>query len=136
MADFSVLFTGDTTLELWTDPPALDGSQPSRTNPNALHPHRRRVVNVGSLVEVTVRCTNPAGEVVDGELDYNLGGRTFMAWLAEFPGTSRPNVTHPPDQSTVQRFTPTRPGHYTLVLRRTQGGGGGVFVHVDAIDRG
>ena len=128
MADFRAAFTDGVTLERWVDPPLLDGTRPSRTNASLQHPHRRRVAIVGT--QITVRATVHA---IGGSSppDALLEGRLFLSWLAEFPGAGMPPVTSPPGQSSLVRFTPPRPGHYTLVMRRAQGGG--VFLHVDAV---
>lgn len=125
MPDFSVRFTAGTTLERWTDP-AL-GEKPSRINALPELPLKRRQALTGDPVQISA--------VVDGvvgPLDAALDGRTFLGWFSEYPGTHAPPVTSPPGQSSVRSFTPAAPGHYTYVFRRE--GGGGIVLHVDAID--
>lgn len=125
MANFSVAFTAGATLALWNDPAAPGQGKPSRINPYAQRPHRRRVGEVGTELELTA--------TVDGEEgpdDATLGDATFISWLVEFPGPTRPNLSHPTGVSSVSRFTPAVAGHYTIVVRRKLGGGG-VFLHVD-----
>jgi len=122
MPDFTADFTGGASVVVWQDP-AL-GSQPSRINPSPEHPHRRHVGSTGVQVEITATVLGVVGEV-----DANLGGRLFIGELAESASAPKPAVSSPAGQSSVQRFTPTAPGHYTFVLRRESGGG--IFHHID-----
>jgi len=122
MPDFTAAYSSGVTLEQWTDPPL--GNVPTRINPSAAYPHRRHVGSTGVQVELTAT----VGGVV-GEVDANLGGRLFIGDFAEAPEFPFPPITNPAGQSSVQRFTPQAVGHYTFILRRTDGGG--VFVHVD-----
>jgi hypothetical protein len=125
MPDFSAGFTsGAPSLLIWRDP--ATASLPSRINPAASHPHRYRRGTVGVEIEVSARVDG-----VTGPLDAALGGRLFMAWLAEYPSQHAPPLSHPVGQSSVQRFTPTIAGHHTLVFRRA--GGGGFILHVDVV---
>lgn len=124
MADFEPRFTAGATLEPWTDP--LVGTRPSRLNPAANRPHQRRRVVSGALVSVSARVGG-----VTAPLDAALGGRLFVAWFVEYPSVSPPALSSPAGQSSLQRFTPTTAGHYTLVLRRA--GGGGVLLHFDVV---
>lgn len=122
MADFSARFTGGVTLESWQDPPS-GVTLPSRINPSPLHPLKYRRGIVGEQIEL--RATVGGTE---GPADGALGGRLFLCWFAEHP-TPRPSISHPPGTTSVRRFTPTVPGHYTIVFRRQRGGG--VILHVD-----
>ena len=119
--DFTADFTSGTTLGVWSDP--ASGSVPSRINPRPELPHRRFNGTVAIQIEVTATVGGVAGE-----LDVNLGGRLFQADLIEFPGV-KPALTSPAGQSSVQRFTASSAGHYTLVMLRDEGGV--VVMHVD-----
>lgn len=121
MPDFGARFTAGTTLEPWSDPPL--GARPSRVNGFLEQPQRYQHGVVGNQVTLTASVGGVAGP-----LDAALGGRLFLGWFAECPGT-RPTVATPAGQSSVRRFTPVDPGHYTYVLRRQ--GGGGVILHLD-----
>jgi hypothetical protein len=125
MADFGARFTAGATLENWADP-AL-GERPSRIHALPELPLKRRLALTDDPVEISAVVAG-----VEGPLDAALSGRTFFGWFTEYPGTSAPAVSSPPGQSSVRSFTPTEPGHYTYVLRRK--GGGGIVLHVDAID--
>lgn len=126
MPDFDARFTGSTTLEVWSDPPL--GDSPSRINPYPEHPLRYRQVLTGDVVEFSAVVGG-----VEGPLDSALAGRLFYGWMIECPTpTAVPPVTSPPGQSSVVSFTPSAPGHYTYMMRRR--GGGGIILHVDAID--
>ncbi len=130
MPDFSAAFTAGATGAVWTDPPSVDGLRPSRINPFPDRPHRRRVAQVGATVELTMRCANLAGDFVAGLPDSELGGRTFIGWIAEKPLDVYPwTLVHTDGWTSVQRFTPRTPGHYTIAIRRN--GGGAVFLHLD-----
>lgn len=125
MPNFTLRPTSDVATVPWEDP-AL-GERASRVNPSAVAPHRHFVVPAHEEVEVTV---TPDG-AVEGALDSALAGNVFVAWFAEVPGDRGlwPIITQPAGQSTVQRFTPHKAGHYTLVVRRLVGGA--VIFHVD-----
>ncbi len=125
MADFTASFTGGVALERWTDPPS--GARPSRINPLPNRPHLRRVGVTGAPITIRARVAG-----VTGPMDAALGGRLFVAWLAEYPSAVSPPIVKPAGQSSVRTFTPTMAGHYTFVLRRA--GGGGVILHVDVVD--
>lgn len=121
MSDFSARFTAGTTLATWDDP--ATASLPSRINPVTNRRHLRAVGTVGT--EVTVTATF---EGVDGPLDAALGGRLFFAWFPEAAGATP--ITSPAGQSSVQRFTPAFPGHYTFALCH-EDGGGILIMHLD-----
>jgi len=123
MPNFDVRFTG-AALVRWADPPTED--LPTRINPAPNHPLVRRRGTVG--VQVTISAV--VGGVV-GPLDAALDDELFVGWFLEYPTQDPPAVTVPAGQSSVRRFTPSRAGHYTYILRRR--GGGGTIVHVDVI---
>jgi hypothetical protein len=123
MPDFGIAFDG-APLAPWLDPPT--GELPSRINPTPTHPHLRRLATVGQEVELAAVVAG-----VTGPLDGALGGRLFVGWFIEHPTVEPPAVASPAGQSSVCRFTPPLPGHYTYCLRRD--GGGGLILHVDAL---
>jgi len=123
MAAFRSAFTAGVTVEAWEDP-AL-GDVPSRINPNPEHGHKRHVGSVG--VQITLTAT--VGGVV-APLDAALGGKLFKVFFAELPAGPPPALSNPVGQSSVQRFTPTVPGHYSLRLALDPLGGS-IFHHVD-----
>lgn len=125
MPDFAASFTGGVTLERWTDPPL--GARPTRINPVPNRPHLRRVGETNVQITISARVAG-----VTAPMDAALGGRLFVGWLAEYPSAHSPAVASPAGQSSVRRFTPSAPGHYTFVLRRAQGGG--VILHVDVME--
>lgn len=123
MSDFRAEFTSGTTAVPWDDP-AL-GARPGRLNPRAEHPHRRVQGTLGVQIEISMR----VGGVL-APLDAALGGQLFTAFFAESAVFPPPALSSPAGQSSVQRFTPTVAGHYTLRVVRE--GHGSLFVHVDA----
>jgi hypothetical protein len=152
MPDFSV-DVSPVTVESWGDPPYVHSglfayhhaytfasvpepertekaraaaTMPSRINPlPGLAPLRARVpVNT----QVTLTCT--VGGVA-GPMDAALGGRLFTGFCLEHSSAARPPMTHPVNQTSVQRFTPTEKGHYTVEVVRD--GKMAVVVHVDAL---
>ena len=122
MADFRAVFSAGAVVVPWDDP--AFGARPGRLNPRPEHPHRRHRGNVGVQVQVSARVAG-----VLAPLDAALGGELFTAFFAEAPVFPAPNLTNPGGQSSVQRFTPIVPGHYTLRLVRE--GHGSLFLHVD-----
>jgi hypothetical protein len=126
MPDFSARFIDGVSLETWEDPATVSPARPSRTNPAPQRPARYWLGTVGTPIEVQATVDG-----VEGEVDANLGGRTFISWFAECPSPRAP-IAHPPGSSSVSTFTPRQPGHYTLVLRRKEGGG--IFLHVDVAE--
>lgn len=123
MPDFSAAATAGVAVQQWDDP-AL-GAIPSRINPDAERPHLRWVATVGVAVTITARVNG-----VSAPLDAALGGRLFTATMAESPIFT--TITGAVGQSSVQTFTPPAAGHYTVVVRRANGGG--VWMHIDAED--
>lgn len=124
MSDFTATFTAGTTVSQWLDPASV--GTPSRLNSFSEHPHLRYRATVGVQVEVTATVLSVAGEI-----DANLGGRLFSFFFVELPSSAVPAITSPAGQSSVQRFTPTAAGHFTLKLKRPSGGA--VILHVDAL---
>lgn len=131
MADFQLEPTAGTAVESFADderPPGTDGPDdkgaPSRLSPASGHPNMHLVGTVGVQVQFTAR----VGGVL-GEVDANLGGRLFTGHLAERPtGGAPPLLSSPAGQTSVQRFTPTKLGHYLVVVTRE--GGGRISAHV------
>jgi len=107
------------TVEAWLDP--ATGARPSRLNPEARIEHRRFVgATLTPIVAVFTR--------TDGSTDYDTPA--FTAWLAEAPGPAAHWPTVAADGAgNRQGFTPTRAGHYTLVVRHENGGS--IAVHFD-----
>ncbi len=124
MADFRVTLSSGVTLEPWDDPQSVSPDRPSRINPRPEHIHKRHVGTSGVQVELTATVDGVAGEV-----DANLGGELFSAVFLETPSLPPPSLSNPAGQSSIQRFTPSEPGHFTLQLSRANHGG--VIVHVD-----
>ncbi len=122
MANFAAKYTSGTTIGVWEDP-AL-GDKPTRINPAPGHPHRRDLGSLSTQVEITAS----VGGVL-GEVDANLGGELFIVAFAEAPVAPFPPFSSPAGQSSVQRFTPEVAGHYTIILRRENGGG--EYFHLD-----
>jgi hypothetical protein len=123
MPDFSARFTAGVSLETWEDPATVSPVRPSRINPAPQRALRYWLGAVDTPIEVAATVDG-----VEGAVDASLDGRTFISWFAECP-SPRPPIAHPPDTSSLCTFTPRQPGHYTLVLRRRQGGG--ILLHVD-----
>ncbi len=68
-----------------------------------------------------------------GAADSTLNGRTFDAWFAESPELPLgPNYSV--GYTSRLYYTPHLAGHYVLVVRRNDGRGGGVVLHVDVVD--
>lgn len=124
MADFRVAFTSGVALEPWDDPASVSPDRPSRINPRPEHIHKRHVGAVGVQVVVTASVGGVAGP-----LDATLGGELFSGTFLEGPSMPYPPLTSPAGQSSVQRFTPTETGHFTLQINRENHGG--IIVHVD-----
>ncbi len=131
MAEFDADFSDGATIALWNDPPSAGpGALPSRLNAFAEHPHLRYVAETGVPVEVTAVVGG-----VSAPMDAALGGRLFSFYVIEWPleGTSPPPATSgAAAQSSVQTFTPTEAGHYTLKMKRPAGGA--ILLHIDSLD--
>ncbi len=111
MPNFTARITAGASRAEWTD---------ERLRPSPAHPHSYRQVPQGTTV--TVKATVDG---VEGEVDANLGGELFTAAFAEVPTWPAPAITSPAGQSSVATFTiaaNASVGHYTLVLRRANGG--------------
>lgn len=125
MADFTVQFTSGVTYEPWLDPSSPH--EPSRVNARAGQPLRRVMGRVG--VPIIMSAT------VDNEVappDSALDGRLFWTFFIEGPTTHPGLLILSPGQSSVQRFTPPLPGHYTVRWRRPRGGLWHMHVDVEA----
>jgi hypothetical protein len=126
MPNFTVRPTSSAQTLPWEDPPL--GERASRVNPSAVAPHRHYVVPVRT--EVVIAATPNGG--AEGDLDVDLDGALFMpAWFIEAPYNVAlwPAIFSDAGHSSVQRFTPYAPGHYTLIMRRNPGGF--VIIHFD-----
>lgn len=64
-------------------------------------------------------------------MDAALGGRLFTGFCLEHSSPGRPPCSHPVNQTSVQKFTPTSKGHYTVEIVRD--GKMAVVVHMDAL---
>ncbi len=122
MPDFDLRVTSGASIAPWTDPATDDA--PSRVNARTGNPLRRYVATVGTQVEIRA----VVGATV-APLDSALGGRLFVPFAVDCP---LPAVewSSPAGQSSIQRFTPARRGHYHVRVRRP--GGGVVHLHIDA----
>lgn len=70
-------------------------------------------------VQITITATVGG---VSAPMDAGLGGRLFKPWTVESPSNVVAGWSSPAGQSSVQRFTPDRAGHYVLGLQRAAGG--------------
>ena len=128
MPDFTVEAQSGLTLADWASPNCegakISGQSHEATKPRAGHPHRYYQATVGVQVEIRA--------LVGGALvaDSGLGGRLFTAWFIEYPTSYHIAPVGVASYSARQQFTPPKPGHYTMVIRR-EGGGAFVF-HFDA----
>ncbi|HET9932987.1 MAG TPA: hypothetical protein VFQ35_19925 [Polyangiaceae bacterium] len=140
----------------WTDPPAphaavtaaggqsawdaLNASQQFALNMQ--HPDRpSRVTAIQGRQRFAWQATvnrpfqvwcQPDGGVA-GCPDSALGGRLFDAWFAESPELPLgPNYSV--GYTSRLYYTPHLAGHYVLVVRRNDGRGGGVVLHIDVVD--
>jgi len=115
MADFTVIAASGLSVDDWLDP--ASGSAPSRLNSRPGYPQKRYVGTVG--VPVVLQA------VVDGvvaPLDAALGGRLFVAFVVEAPVLPFTGIVSPLGQSSVQIVTAYVRGHYTIGIRRPDGG--------------
>jgi len=126
--NFDARFASGISVVPWDDP--ASGTRPSRLNPVDGHPFIREVATVGVEVEVQAYVRGLGW----APLDSALGGAPTWDPLEfmEFASSARPVATSPAGQSSVQRFTPDTPGHYTLRFSRP--GGGAIRMHIDAQD--
>jgi len=126
MPNFTTRIGSSFLVRPWDDPPTSDKA--SRLFPGTTAPHLRFVVPSAVVVEILA---TPTG-MSEAPLDSALSGKTFLAWLSEFPGAAGfcPVVFSPvPGRTSLQNFRPRRPGHYTFHMR--QRGGGSVIMHFD-----
>ena len=122
--DFTCAFSSGVTQTTWLDPLRPSDSMPSRLNPHVGRPHLRWMGEVGAEVEITATVGGVAGEV-----DANLGGRLFTAWLIESPAPGPLPWTSAGGVSSIQAFTPPTIGHYSIGFARASGGT--VILHLD-----
>lgn len=125
MPNFDVRVAFGASLVEWTDPdPDPSGaSKPSRLRPHPGLPFLRWLGAAGVPIELRA--------IVDGleaPLDSSLGGNLFTGWFAEEPMGPHA-MTQQPGQTSVIRFVPVHAGHYTVGVRRTNGGA--ILLHID-----
>lgn len=127
---FNVANYADVTRTRWRDDTGDGITQLSRLNAksSAAHYYLKAVATLPALVQITCMVS---GEVLP---DSQLGGRTFEAVYAiEKPvGASEPLVASDAGYSAVQDVMVTHEGHYTFIVRRTDGGAKILHVDVEA----
>lgn len=116
MADFTVIVASGATILNWLDP-ASAGGVPSRLNSKPGYPQKRWVGSVG--VQVVLKAVVNG---VIGPADATLGGRLFVAWPVEAPAMPFSGIRADPGFTSVQRVQPDQVGHYTIGIRRPDGG--------------
>lgn len=120
MADFTVLVASGAALRDWLDPPKVSApAAPSRLNARPGYPMKRWVGTRG--VPVVLKAV--VGGVV-APIDASLGGRLFSAWPVEAPDAATPfaGIIGTPSHSAIQTVYAAHAGHYTIGIRRTDGG--------------
>lgn len=122
MADFDVIVASGAQLQDWLDP-GLSG-KPSRINSRPGYPLKRWVGSQG--VPVVLKAV--VGGVV-APADGALGGRLFASWVVEAPILPVPPPVSVGGFSSTITFAAPAEGHYTIGVRRPDGGL--VHVHVD-----
>lgn len=122
MADFDVIVASGAQLKDWLDPPV--SGQPSRINPRPGHPFRRWVGSRSSPVVLKA----VVGGVV-APADGALGGRLFVSWVVEAPVMPVPPPVSVGGFSSTITFTAPDEGHYTIGVRRPDGGL--MHIHLD-----
>ena len=129
MPNFDLIVGYGLTVADWNDPRVLVGGvpsgSPSRLNPRPGSPEKRLLATVGVECELRAQVGG-----VDAPLDSALDGNLFYTASVEAPHPWQVAFSHPAGQTSVQRFTPSLPGHYLVYMRRR--GGGQIMVHVDA----
>jgi hypothetical protein len=127
--DFEVAVTSGASIATWQDPPD-PGVAASRLHSRAGVPELRYVGTVGTPIVITASVGG-----VSAPMDAALGGRLFQCWRIEnpaWPPGTQPYVfgfTCPAGQTSVQTFLPEVEGHYTVGIRRKDGGS--VILHFD-----
>lgn len=128
MPNFRARFFAGVSVAPWDDPSSLSLQRPTRLNPSPGHPFLREVCTVGVEVELQAHITGLGWAPLDAA--FAPDPVFFPLEIFEYPGPIRPVTSHPVDQTSVQRFTPDTPGHYTLRFYRPQGGA--IYLHLDA----
>jgi len=123
VADFTVIAYVGLTVVDWLDPPNA-GGQPSRLNARQDVPLKRYVGTVG----IPVALAAVVGGVV-APVDAALGGRLFTACAIEAPVMPFSGMVSPPGWSSVVIVTPDHIGHFTIRIRRPDGGN--EHIHMD-----
>jgi hypothetical protein len=139
MPNFDLVVGYGLTVADWNDPRALVGGSPSgppsRLNARPGCPEKRMVATVGVECELQAVVYIEGEGWVQGPVDSALEGDLFVAASVEAPHPWQVPFTHYIDEgvekTSIQRFTPTLPGHYLVYMRRK--GGGQIMVHIDAV---
>lgn len=113
---------GGAVVEDWADP--ADTNKPSRLNARVDRRNKRWVANLFQPVFVKATVQGAVGPP-----DTDLGGNLFSAQIVEAPHTGITAVVQTGGFSSVCRFLPMWPGHYTMGLWRQNGGG--LILHFD-----
>ncbi len=92
---------------------------------------RPRYAWTGTINQPITVWAQPDGVSVAGVPDTALGGRLFEAWFVESPELPL-NPSYVFGHTSRIYYTPSRPGHYTMCVRRKAGGA--VVFHVDILD--
>lgn len=122
MANFTVIVASGAVVRDWLDP--ASSSAPSRLNAHVDHPMKRYIGKVA--VPVVLKAV--VGGVV-GPADGALGGNLFVADAIEAPSPPFVGITQPFGFSSIITVMPDRVGHYTIRVRRPDGGN--EHVHLD-----
>ena len=125
MADFELTIQSGAILKPWKDPVGPHG-EPSRIRPYPGQPQPCWQGKVGTPIVMQA--------LIDGAAlpDGSLGGRLFTPFLAEGIGPALFSPAVPAWQglfSSSVQFTPFAGGHYTLGMRRPDGGA--ALLHLD-----
>lgn len=126
MPNFDLRVAAGASLAQWLDvdpAPNTADSLPSRLRPHLGLSFLRWLGKVD--VEVELRAV-VAG--VEAPLDGALGGDLFTASFAEQAGGPH-GMTQPVGQTSKIRFRPLTAGHYTIAVRRNNGGA--ILLHLD-----
>ena len=119
MSNWEPRITAGGVLTTWTD-------TTGRTRQKTEHPSKYYLGTVGA--PMTIVCALLSDGVVHADVD--LGGHLFTAHFAEHATAYQPAITSGAGNSATWTFTPPAAGHYTLVIRREEGGA--CAIHFDA----